>query len=136
LGVVELEKTQITASTFMPGAPRLGAPHSIINPMNRQMWHVPVDSITLERSGISVCLSDAMRRTEAWAKALEDNLAKAFEEQVPPEHQGKHSGSDLVLNIVLGVRTDQIVPKGTPGHEPEIPSAEDNAEEDDGVAST
>jgi hypothetical protein len=40
-GVVEPEKNQITASTLMPGAPREGASHSIINPMNRQVGIYP-----------------------------------------------------------------------------------------------
>lgn len=46
--------------------------------MNRQVWHLPVDSIMVERSGISVCLSNAMRRVEGWAAAMEENLVKAF----------------------------------------------------------
>jgi hypothetical protein len=56
------------------------------------MWHFPVDAITIERSGVAVCLSDAMRRVETLAKALEKMLADSFAQQLP-DHG--HHGADI-----------------------------------------
>jgi hypothetical protein len=124
-GFVEPAKNQVTASLFMPGAAREGASFPLINPMNRQRWHAPVDSITLERNGISVCLSDAMRTVASWVQGLEESLQIAFAEQIPTQQRHRHAGSDLVLNIVLGVRDDQIVPEGTAAPQPEEPDDAD-----------
>ena len=113
-GVVDPEKNQITSSCFMPGMP-LGT-RPLINPANRPMWHVPVDAVTIERNGVSVCLSDAMRRVDRLAKALEMMLADSFAAQLPD--QGHH-GADIAVSLVFHVGSEQVVPEGTPEPEPE-----------------
>jgi hypothetical protein len=52
---------------------------------------------------------------------MEENLAKAFAEQIPPEHQGKTHGTDLTICIGISVNQEQIVPEGTPDPESEMP---------------
>jgi hypothetical protein len=64
-GVVDPDKNQVTACTFMPGAPQRGSSHPIINPLNRQVWHLRVDSITIERSKIPIPNRDPFGSVEA-----------------------------------------------------------------------
>jgi hypothetical protein len=123
-GVVDPDKNQITACTFLPGAPQQGSSHPIINPLNRRVWHLRVDSITLERSGVSVCISDAMRRLEALTISMEENLARAYAEQIPLEHQGKTHGADVVICMKIGVQPEQIVPENMPDPEPDLPPSD------------
>jgi len=113
-GVVDPSTDQITSSCFMPGAP-LGS-RSLINPLNRPKWHVPVDGITLERSGVSLCLSDAMRSVERLTKSLEEALTNSLD-QLP--HQGHHA-ADVTVNLVIQVGPKQVIPEGTLEPEPEL----------------
>ena len=91
----------------------------LINPMNRQVWHLPVDSITIERSGVAVCLSDAMRRVEALTAAIEKMLAATYEEQIPEPKKSHWADIPIVLRIAI--QPEQIVPEGTLDPGPEIP---------------
>jgi hypothetical protein len=124
-GIVDPIKSQIISSCFMPGMP-LGA-RPLINPANRQRWHVPVDAITIERNGVSVCLSDAMRRVEALAAALEKMLADSFAQQLP--EQGHHA-ADVTVSLVIQIGPEQVVPEGAPEPEPQLPPDEDAAQAD------
>jgi hypothetical protein len=133
-GLVEPAKNEVLACFYLPGAPT--GLHPIINPLSRRVWHLPLDMVTLERSGISVCLSDAMRRVEALVSAMEKTLAEAFSQQVPAEHQGKTHGADIVVSLVIAVGPEQIVPEGTLDPDPEPgPDASYGDEADDEQAS-
>jgi hypothetical protein len=88
------------------------------------MWHVPVDAI--ERSGVAVCLSDAMRRVETLATALETMLADSFARQIPDQ---RHHGADMVVNLVVQVGPALVVPEDVP--EPELPSEENSVSADE-----
>jgi hypothetical protein len=133
-GLVEPAKNEVLACFYLPGAPT--GLHPIINPLSRRVWHLPLDMVTLERSGISVCLSDAMRRVEALVAAMEKTLAEAFSQQVPAEHQGKTHGADIVVSLVIAVGPEQIVPEGTLDPDPEPgPDASYGDEADDEQAS-
>ncbi len=118
-GIVDPEKNQITSSCFMPGMP-VGQ-RTLINPADRPKWHIPIDAITIERSGVRVCLSDAMRRTEVLAKALEKMLAVTYTEQMPnsPTH-----GADLTLSLVFGIAPEKVVAADVPDPDPVIPPEE------------
>lgn len=76
----------------------------MVNPLDRQVWDLPVVSITIERSGVSVA---------------------TYAEQIPTA--GRHA-ADATLAIVINIRPGQIVPDGTPDPEPELPS--DDTESD------
>jgi len=86
-----------------------------------------VDAITIERSGISVCLSDAMRRVEALAGAMETMLAESFAQQLPD--QGHHA-ADVTVSLTIQIGPDQVVPEGTPEPEPQLPPDEDIVQAD------
>lgn len=116
-GVIYPEKNEVVACSFMPGMPIGSRP--LINPINRQVWHLPVDSITIERSGIAVCLSDAMRRVEALAAALEKMLARTYDEQIPGPRN--RYGADLTIALRFAIQQEQIVPEGTLDPEPDMP---------------
>ncbi|MGD0013553.1 MAG: hypothetical protein ABSD56_03885 [Bryobacteraceae bacterium] len=127
--LVNPERNEITACTFMPGIPMGSRP--LINPAGRRIWHLPVDFITIERSGVSVCLSDAMRRMEALVASMEKGFSDACAEQIPEEHKGKTYGADLLLCVVMSVAAQQIVPEDTPDPEPELPPVEGGEEDDE-----
>ena len=124
-GIVDPQKSQIISSCFMPGMPLGSRP--LINPANRPRWYLPVDGITVERSGISVCLSDAMRRVEALAAALEKMLADSFAQQLP--EQGHHA-ADVTVSLVIQIGPENVVPEGAPEPEPQLPPDEDAAQAD------
>jgi|CZKS01.1.fsa_nt_gi hypothetical protein len=130
-GVVHPERNEVTACTFMPGAPQPGSSHPIINPLNRTLWHLRVDSITIERSGVSVCLSDAMRRLAALTVSMEENLSKAYLEQIPAQYQGQTHAADVVVCVVISVNQEQIVPEDTPDPEPELQGRDETETEKD-----
>jgi hypothetical protein len=115
-GVIDPEQHEVTACVFMPGMPLGSRP--IVNPLNRQVWHLPVDSITIERGGVLMPLSDAMRRVAALAAGLERMLAEAYAKQIPTP--GRHA-ADLTIVLRMSIRPDQIVPDGTPEPEPAPP---------------
>ncbi len=120
-GLVDPAKNQITSSSFLPGLPLGSRP--LINPANRLMWHVPVDAITIERSGVSVCLSDAMRTVESLTKALEKMLSDSFAQQLPDQ---SHHGADLTVSLVIQVRPEQVLPAGTSEPEPILSPGQDS----------
>lgn len=97
-GVVDEKESTVISSTFMPGVPMGSRP--VINPAGRDAWHSPVDAITLERSGVAVCLSDATRKLEAWVRVLEQRLEEAYAVQFP---NMVHPGSDLTINVEFTV---------------------------------
>lgn len=116
-GIIDVEKKEVTTFTFIPGMAMGSRPS--INPLSRKQWHVPVDSITIERSGVAVCLSDAMRRLASLAAGLERNLARAYTQQIPnPE---KHQAADIILGIVMRIEQKQILAENTPEGEVEVP---------------
>lgn len=113
-GIIDPDANQLTASSFLPGMPVGSRP--LINPLDRRLWHVPVDSITVERNGVAVCLSDAMRTVESLAKALERMLAQSFRKQLPTQ---SHHGADVIVSLVIDISPEQVVPEGMP--EPGLP---------------
>jgi hypothetical protein len=100
----------------------------MIDPLNRLVWRLPVDSITIERGGVTVCLSDAMRRVAALAVSMEEMLAKAYAEQIPEEHRASTPGADFVLGLWIKITSDQIVPKDAPDQEPELPPGDESGD--------
>jgi hypothetical protein len=114
--LVDPVTSQITSSCFIPGTPLGRRP--LINPANRAVWHFPIDAITIERSGVSVCLSDAMRRVEAMARSLETALTVSRASQLPD--QGQH-GADVTLSLVFALAPERVVPPDTPDPEPTLP---------------
>jgi hypothetical protein len=119
-GVVDAEKNQVSTCLFLPGMPLGSRP--MINPLDRKLWHMPIDSITIERSGVSVSLSDAMRRVIILVRSLEESLAEAYK-QIPEEHRDKTHAADVTVTLVIGVSADRIVSEGTPDPEPALSSA-------------
>ncbi len=119
-GIVDPEKSQIVFSCFMPGMP-LGV-RTLISPANRQRWYVPVDAITVERSGVSVCLSDAMRRVESVAGAMEKMLADSFARQLPDQ---SHHAADVTVSVAILIGPEQVVPEDAPEPKPQLPPGED-----------
>jgi hypothetical protein len=118
-GMIDPEKNQVVTCMFLAGIAMGSRP--MVNPINRKLWHLPVDSVTVERGGVAVCLSDAMRRVAILAKALEDSLSTAFADQLSEEDRRKTHGADCILRLVMRVAPEQIVPEGTPDPEPELP---------------
>ena len=123
-GVIDPEKNQVTSCIFLPGMPVGSRP--LLNPLDRQVWHLPVDSITIERSGVSVALSDAMRRVEGLAVAMEGMLAETYANQIasPRRH-----AADVTIRLYIRINPKQIVPDGTLDPIPELPS-EGNGSDD------
>jgi hypothetical protein len=118
--IVEPETNRILSCVYLPGTPT--GSHPVINPAGRRVWRFPVDSITIEQSGISVGVSDAVRSVARLAAFLEESLGKAFAEQIPEQHRETRPGADLLVCIAFSVRPDQIVPEGTPDVELESPA--------------
>ncbi|MGO9095455.1 MAG: hypothetical protein ACLQGV_09550 [Bryobacteraceae bacterium] len=118
--IVEPEVSRLLSCFYLPGTPT--GSHSVINPVGRRLWRSPVDSITIERSGISVNVSDAVRSVSRLAAFLEKSLGKAFAEQIPERHRGIRPGGDLLVRMVFGVRPDQIVSEEMPDVELESPA--------------
>ena len=110
----------------MPGMPIGSRP--MINPLNRELWHLPIDSITIERSGVAVSLSDSIRRVVILMSSLERSLVEAFT-QIPEELRGRTHAADVTVKLVMEVRAHQIVPEDAPDPEPIL--AEETKEEPD-----
>ncbi|MBK5292739.1 MAG: hypothetical protein JJE04_13800 [Acidobacteriia bacterium] len=125
-GIAHPGTSEIITCSFMPGIP-MGS-HPMVNPLDRQLWHLPVDSITIERSGVFVCLSDAMRRLKAYIGHMEQSLTEAYATQIPEEHRGKTHGAGMLLTLVFRVAPEQIVPEDTPDPEPDLPEEPDEEE--------
>jgi hypothetical protein len=114
--VLDSEKLLVTTYMFISGTAMGSRP--FVNPLKRIEWNVPVDSITIERSGVAVCLSDAMRRVAALAVGLEKKLARTFAEQVPEPQQ--YQPADVILGVAVSIAPQQIVSDHTPEPEPTI----------------
>jgi creatinine amidohydrolase/Fe(II)-dependent formamide hydrolase-like protein len=68
-----------------------------------------------------------MRRVEAVAQALEKMLADSFAQQLPD--QGHHA-ADVTVSLTIQIGPEQVVPKGAPEPEPQLPPDEDAAQAD------
>jgi hypothetical protein len=123
--VVRPESNEILTCIFMPGIPVGQRP--AVNPGGRAFWHVPIDLITIERSGVSVCLSDAMRRVVVVAASIDKSLSEAFAREIPEADQRKTHAADLTIKLVMKVLPDRILPEGS--QDPEIASLPEDDEE-------
>ena len=123
-GVIDPEKSQVTSCILLPGMSVGSRP--LLNPLNRDIWHLPVDSISIERSGVSVALSDAMRRVEGLADTMERMLAETHANQIASL---KRHGADVTIRLYIRINPKQIVPDGTLDPIPELPP-EGNASDD------
>jgi hypothetical protein len=123
-GVIDPEKSQVISCILLPGMPVGSRP--LLNPLDREVWHLPVDSITLERSGVSVALSDAMRRVEGLAAAMESMFAQTYASQIP--RPGRHA-ADVTLRLYMRISPQQIVPDGTLDPVPELLPEDDGSDE-------
>jgi hypothetical protein len=98
----------------------------MVNPVGtRSFWHEPIDSITIERDGVAVCLSDAMRRVTIVAESLDRGLSEAFAREVPEEHLRKTHAADLTIRIVMQVLPEKIVSEGSVDPELALPAEDD-----------
>jgi hypothetical protein len=72
-----------------------------------------------------------MRRLAALTVSMEENLSKAYLEQIPAQYQGQTHAADVVVCVVISVNQEQIVPEDTPDPEPELQGRDETETEKD-----
>lgn len=77
--MLDPEHKSIWSCTLVAGA-WFQRKDSLMNPLGK-MFYPPVDLITLDASGCSVCLSEVMRNVEPLVRSLEAILNKQFNDQ-------------------------------------------------------
>jgi hypothetical protein len=110
--LVNPERNEITSCIFMPGT--VSGSRPMVTPAKREVWHHPVDSVTIERGGIAVCLSDAMRAVAAATQSLERDISKAYLDYIPEEKRGNIFRANAVVTLRAMVKPEQIVVEDDP----------------------